>query len=187
MIRLTSLVAISLLVPLSAAAETRVTLLAGSYECKVSKDYAFRACSVEVRDGLSYLKMPGDVGFLVGLEGFLYPTEDKGTVYFETTLRTDSRPWGCFNCAERCTTDPASCECKEIPVEATKECLASQVQVLLKGKGGTWTGMLPYKIFGWRYEDRRPVGTEFTVWPLKVVIRKKGGAGASGGKATHGR
>ena len=164
---------LALLIPLTATAADRVTLPAGSYQCKVSKEYAFRDCTVEVREGLSYLTMPGDVGFLVGLEGFLYPSEQKGSVYFETTKRTDSRPWGCYNCAERCSADPASCECKEIPAEASKECLGTQVQVLLEGKRGTWTGVLPYKVYGWRYADGKPVGTEFTVWPLQVVIKKK--------------
>lgn len=162
-----------LLLPLSASAADRVTLPAGAYQCKVSKEYAFRDCTVAVHDGLSYLSMPGDVGFLVALEGFLYPTEDKGTVYFEVSKRPDSRPWGCHNCDARCTTDPASCECKELPGDATKSCLAEPIRMLLTGKGGTWTGTLAYKVYGWRYDKGEPVGTEWSVWPLQVTIKKK--------------
>lgn len=168
-----AMLALSTLIPLGAAArEPGPALAAGAYECRVSKEYAFRACSVELREGVSWLKMPGDTGYLVAFEGPVVNTEEKGVLYVEAAKRTDTRPWGCTNCAERCTTDPASCECKELPPEATKACLATPIQLLLKSSGGAWKGTLPYKVFGHEYKDGKPVGTSVDIYVLDVTIRR---------------
>lgn len=168
-----SLFALSLLSAPALARETGPAMPAGAYECRISKEYAFRACSVEVRDGVSWLTMPGDAGFLVGLEGPVVKTEEKGVAFFEAAKRTDSRPWGCYSCDERCTKDPSSCTCVELQPEVTKQCLATSAQLLLKESGGSWKGTLPYKVFGHTYTDGKPTGTSVDIYVLEVTIRRE--------------
>lgn len=149
----------------------------GEYKCRVSKGYKMRACKVTLVDGQLYLTV-GE-GNLIGMSGKLLVVDDRAKdVYFDARL-TDERPFGCYSCQERCTTNPESCACKEIAPEASAECVAQQVGAHLKRKGNTWKGTFPYKkywkVYSGEGDQRRVVGYEATVqfFELTLVLEKK--------------
>jgi hypothetical protein len=98
-----------LVLPLTAHAAKGTLPAPGEYLCKIAKEYKLRPCTVAADGDTVRLTIPEG---LFGVEGTLH--EDEGVVFFDGRL-SEPRSWGCFRCAERCETDPASCACIEVP------------------------------------------------------------------------
>lgn len=122
-------------------------LAPGNYVCRVDAMYKLRPCTV-TRDerGFTWLEAPDG---LLGLKGVLY--DDGGALVFDGTT-AEERPFGCFSCQERCTTDPSSCGCTELMPDASRECLAQPVVVRLTKQGSSWVGNVKYKTYFNHYE-----------------------------------
>lgn len=156
------------------AETTPAPLPPGKYECKTGKEYKLRECEVVVREGKTLLILPGDVQHLVSFEAEVRPTSDKKSVYVSVTRLLDARPWGCHSCQERCSVQPDSCACKEIPAEASEICRAQPLHFVLSAAGkDTWRGVMPYRVYGNRYTDGAVTGFDFDVYALEVTIKRK--------------
>jgi len=148
---------------------------AGDYVCKISKEYKLRPCTVRVDpQGHTILTIPEG---LIALEGVIY---DEGDVVHFDGWPTEARPFGCFSCDPRCTVDPSSCMCDELPPAASAHCLAQPVTFELKRKGDGWRGMMNYTTYSSRYEGevpkRRVTGYETEVDTFVVEIKPAPGA-----------
>lgn len=122
-------------------------LAPGNYMCRVDAMYKLRPCTV-ARDerGFTWLEMPDG---LLGLKGVVY--DDGGALVFDGTT-AEERPFGCFSCQERCTTDPSSCGCTELMPDASRECLAQPIVARLTKQGSSWVGNVKYKTYFNHYE-----------------------------------
>ena len=139
-------------------------LSAGTYTCKLSKEYKLRPCSITLdRHGRSILEVPEG---LLAVRGIL--TDAGKSVSFEG-ITTEERPFGCFACQERCSIDPASCVCKEHPKEASQLCLSQPIRFTLKRQSsGRWAGRLRYDVY---YNDHAaPSGFRAETLDLVVVV-----------------
>lgn len=142
----------------------------GDYRCKVSREYKLRPCTVRVDErGHTRLTIPEA---LIALEGVVY---DEGRGLRFDGWPTEARPFGCFTCDERCTVDPSSCACTELPPAASAHCLAQPVAIDFKADGKGWKGTLRWGIYYSRYQGdlpgRRPVGYEIRTEDLVVELR----------------
>ena len=115
---------------------------AGEYECKISREYRFRPCTVTVDEhGRSILTIPMA---LLAIEGVL---TDVGTATRFDGITTRERPFGCFSCQERCSVEPNSCACKELPREHSAECLLQPIRFTFKKKVGQWRGRIEHHLY----------------------------------------
>ena len=64
----------------------------------------------------------------------------------------DVRPFGCFNCDERCSDTPESCFCTELAADGSRECLAQPLTVRMTKVGANWRGSLSMLMYSNRYE-----------------------------------
>jgi len=138
----------------------------GTYECKISREYRFRPCTVALDEhGRSILSIPQA---LVGLEGVL--TDEGATTHFDG-IKTRERPFGCFSCQERCSIDPASCGCRELPREASAACLMEPVRFSFRKKDGQWRGRIEYHLYDGDLdpEDGNP---QYRTEPFVFVMRR---------------
>ncbi len=114
----------------------------GEYECKISRGYRFRPCTVAIDEhGRSILTVPKA---LMAIEGVL---TDEGKVTHFDGIMTRERPFGCFSCQERCTIDPSSCYCKEMPPEHSQDCLMQPIRFKIRRKDGQWRGRIEHHLY----------------------------------------
>jgi hypothetical protein len=78
---------------------------------------------------------------LLGLEGVL---TDQGQWTHFDGIKTRDRPFGCFACDERCTTNPESCACQELPRVASAQCLLEPVRFRFRKEDGQWRGRIEH-------------------------------------------
>jgi len=146
------------------------SITAGDYLCKISKEYKLRPCTVRVDPkGHTMLTIPQS---LIALEGVIY---DEGDVVHFDGWQTEERPFGCFSCDPRCTVDPSSCMCDELPPAASAHCRAQPITFELQRKGSGWRGTMNYTSYSSRYEGevpkRRVTGYETEVDSFVVEIK----------------
>ncbi len=115
---------------------------AGEYECKISREYRFRPCTVTIDEhGRSILTIPMA---LLAIEGVL---TDVGKATRFDGIMTRERPFGCFSCQERCSVDPSSCACKELPRAHSADCLMQPIRFTFKKKDGQWRGRIEHHLY----------------------------------------
>ncbi len=138
----------------------------GTYQCKISREYRFRPCTVELDEhGRSILTIPQA---LIGIQGVL---TDVGSATQFDGIKTRDRPFGCYGCQERCSIDPTSCACKENPPVAIAECLMTPVRFKFKKKDGKWRGRIEHHHYYGQLdpEDGHPL---FEVDHFSFVMRR---------------
>ena len=140
-----------ILAPMAAFAAGPVP--AGDYQCKISKEYKFRPCKVVDDGNASKLVFSGG---LFGISATIRAA-GKGWIHLEGAM-TDKRGYPCTSCQEKCSKNPGSCGCTETPAEGTKECQAQTLGALLKKKGKSWKGVLPYKSYRAEVKNGKPTG-----------------------------
>jgi hypothetical protein len=148
-------------------APAKASIQPGEYLCKISREYKLRPCSVTI-DAAGHTILQAPLG-LIAIEGVLY---DEGEELRFDGWPMEPRPFGCFSCDERCTIDPSSCVCTELPAAASAHCVAQPITFSLKrGKAG-WKGSLRWGSYYSRYEGappgRRQVGYE--IEPLTMIV-----------------
>jgi hypothetical protein len=149
-------------------------LAAGSYLCKVSREYRLRDCSVErTPDGRTFLEFSS--GNLLGMRGVL--NDAPGGFAFEGWL-TDEQPFGCSHCQDRCIAEPGTCACDPLPADAVVECLKQPLHMTLRATGGgRYRGTLRYRVYFNAYvgegSSRRPEGFEAKQETLEVELVQK--------------
>jgi hypothetical protein len=132
-------------------APAKSSISPGEYLCKISKEYKLRPCTVRTDPkGHTMLTIPQA---LIALEGVIY---DEGDVVHFDGWQTEERPFGCFSCAPRCSVEPSSCMCDELPPAASAHCMAQPITFELKRKGKGWRGMMNYTTYSSRYEGEMP-------------------------------
>lgn len=139
----------------------------GEYTCRVSSEYKPKPCSVVMKDGK--LTLVAKEGGLFGFEGTV---EKQEPFVLVRAHHTDRRPFGCYDCAERCSQAPGSCKCKELPPAASQECVAQPLHVVLRPSGrNTWAGSVVVQ----RYLDGPEGGAAYThePWVIEVTLQKK--------------
>jgi hypothetical protein len=164
-----------LLLPLVAAAHEPSSqppgppLPPGEYLCRVSSEYKDKPCTVEQKDGK--LTLVAKQGGLFGFEGTLQKQESFILV---NAHHTDKRPFGCYSCAERCA-QPGSCMCDEVPPEASQECLAQPLHIVLKPNGrNTWSGWVVVQNYSTTYGEEKAQGPfKREPWVIEVTVKKK--------------
>jgi hypothetical protein len=164
-----------LLLPLAASAHDAPNhppeppLPPGEYLCRVSSEYKNKPCTVELKDGK--LLLVAKEGGLFGFEGTVTKQDPFILV---TAHHTDRRPFGCYSCAERCA-KPGSCMCDEVPPEASSECLAQPLYIVLRSTGrDTWSGSVVVRNYSNTYAEGGGVnGVQHEPWVIEVTLKKK--------------
>lgn len=111
----------------------------GVYECKIAREYRFRPCTIALDEhGRTILTIPHA---LLELQGVL--TDEGSWTHFDG-IKTAERPFGCFSCQERCTTNPGSCGCQELPRVASAQCLLEPVRFRFRKQDGKWQGRIEH-------------------------------------------
>ncbi len=143
-------------------------LAPGEYTCRVSSEYKPKPCKVELKDGK--LTLVAKEGGLFGFEGIV---EKHEPFILVKAHHTDRRPFGCYDCAERCSQVPGSCMCDELPPAASEECMAQPLYIVLKPSGkNTWAGSVVVQRYLDAPEDgSAPYGRE--PWVIEVTLQKK--------------
>ncbi len=144
-------------------------LAPGTYACRIDAMYRFRACTVRKDEkGFTWIDMPES---LLGLTAVVY--DDGASIVLDGTSATP-RPFGCFACQERCTTDPASCVCKELMPAASRECLLQPLTGKLTKSGAIWRGNIRHVAYFNHYEgpgtDRHVTSWDKTARSFLVEI-----------------
>lgn len=129
-------------------------LAPGAYACRIDAMYRFRGCTVRKDEsGFTWIDMPDS---LLGLSAVVY--DDGASIVLDGTSAS-ARPFGCFSCQERCTTDPSSCVCQELMPAASRECLLQPLTAKLTKSGAIWRGSMRHVLYFNHYEgngkDRR--------------------------------
>jgi hypothetical protein len=140
----------------------------GEYTCRVSSEYKPKPCTVVLKDGR--LTLVAKEGGLFGFEGTV---EKQEPFVLVRAHHTDRRPFGCYDCAERCSQAPGTCMCEELPKAASEECLAQPLHVVLRPSGkDKWTGSVVVQ----RYLDPPADGSAPYArepWVIEVTLQKK--------------
>ena len=168
-----ALVLVVALLPASAwAAQKPAPIAPGEYECRISKGYKFRPCQVVATGGGATLTIP-DVGHLIVLTGPLYAVDDAPKQAFWEAHLAGERPWPCYRCQPRCSDQPGSCHCKELPAEGSAECREQAVRIVLQRKGRSWSGLVPVRMYWSKIdpESKTVVGWEFTIQTFRMTLR----------------
>jgi hypothetical protein len=123
---------------------------------------------VVVKDG--QLTLVAKEGGLFGFEGTV---EQQEPFVLVKAHHTDRRPFGCYDCAERCSQSPGSCMCDELPPAASEACLAQPLHIVLRPSGkNTWTGSVVVQRYLEPEEgDATPYAQE--PWVIEVTLQKK--------------
>lgn len=122
-------------------------LAPGNYACRIDAMYRFRACTVRKDEaGFTWIDMPES---LLGLTAVVY--DEGGSLVLDGTSASP-RPFGCFACQERCSTDPSSCVCQELMPGASRECLLEPLTARLTKSGGVWRGNMRHVAYFNHYE-----------------------------------
>lgn len=142
----------------------------GEYACRVSSEYKEKPCTVELKDGR--LTLVAKQGGLFGFEGTV---EKQEPFVLVKAHHTDRRPFGCYTCAERCSQVPGSCMCKELPPEASRECLAQPLYIVLRPAGrNAWSGSVVVQNYSLAHEKGASKSDfEREPWVIEVTLKKK--------------
>ena len=145
------------------------------------KDAALREAISMLPEKLEELKLTIPDG-LIAVEGTLSRVDGhKKSVYFEGKLR-EGRPFGCYQCAPKCSQPGVKCGCSEIPPEGSKQCMEQPMNALLRKNGKQWEGRLPQRVYSVVYEELKPgqappdravIGFSYEMHAHRFIIRKK--------------
>ena len=144
----------------------------GDYMCKIDKSYKMRPCTIATTDGETILSIPEG---LIGITATLYPIQDSKNQVFAEAHLTEERPFGCYYCNAECAANPESCVCKDIPRQASTQCMSQSINFVLTKKGTSWRGQLPLKMYSNIYKEGTPIDwkTEVAVFDIVIQPAKK--------------
>ena len=123
----------------------------GKHRCRISEAYKFRSCVAGTTNrGVRTLSMPYA---LVPIKGVF--TEDSEGIKFSGRI-SGRRPFGCYQCLEKCEKNPDSCYCTELAGSVQEKCKRQQILFSLHRKGQLLTGMMRFKSYNGE-------GTDYTI------------------------
>lgn len=159
-----------LLLPLFAVAAPKGLPAPGDYECRIDTGYKFKPCTIKaLPNGSVVLDVtPG----LFGITGQIIADEKGRKLLFVGKLN-EPRPFGCFNCAIRCTENPGSCACTENQPAAANACRDQPIVFALKKSGKSLSGTITRFTVEADYQNGKMMANYPQAAPFKFMLRPK--------------
>jgi hypothetical protein len=162
--------------PAPRGSSTRVPIAPGRYQCQISEEYRFRACTVSRgADGQTYIDMPGG---LLHLRGTL--RGDGRDLLLDAAAQGD-HPFGCGHCADGRVSEIGEIHprtrCIPPARKGVEECRSQRAVARLRYAAGRWRGSFVWTSYLNKYEylpDETNRVIAFTTYTqrLSVTIRR---------------